>query len=129
MITEFNPKVCKSFSEDVMAAIAAVAEKHGVTVEYKGTRFSAQTAELKIEAVVVGGKSREQQQFEADYAYLAEVFDLPKNAIGKTFIHGGKKLTVLGANGRASKKPIVLSGSDGKQYTATVALVKALLVA
>lgn len=105
------------------AALKDVAARYGVTVRYRGGRFTDTMAALKAEFVVEGAEP----QGAADFRRLADVFGLKPEDLGRTFRSGGQTFTVVGLAPRKSKYPILATNAAGKTYKFTADGVAAYL--
>jgi hypothetical protein len=80
------------------------------TMSYnKGSIFPVS---VKIEVAKSG-----ESQFAVNFQKNAQFYGLQPNDLGKTIEYAGKKLTIAGLNKRARKRPIILTGEDGKSYS------------
>ena len=100
----------KLIAEDMKAALAAVAAKHGVTVKVGGGRFDDTAFTPKVEFAEAGAA-------EADFTRFAPSFGLQASSFGKAFNFNGKAYTVTGIRLNAPKQPVIATGTDGKTYT------------
>ena len=100
----------QALRNDINAALAAVAAKHGLSkLAATNAKFTDSTVDFKLEAVEAGGLTKEAQR----YAESAKMFGLPP--LGTPVAFGTTTYTPTGMNTTGSKI-IVSSSKDDKAY-------------
>lgn len=112
----FDRAACRVLREDLDAALAAVAEKHGITLKTGGMRFTDATVTIQVEAALPG-RSKNSEAFNRH----AHVFGLEQEDLGRELTINGWRLRIAGLRPNAPKRPVLLDrvGSKG-QVVATV---------
>lgn len=114
-ITDFAKVSKAEFNDlrsDIEKALEKVAAGYGVTFKALNASYLGGEATIKLQIVAKGGKTRAAIEFEQ----LAESYGLKASDLNRSFEADGKTFTVIGLNQRKAKQPIILQGSDGKQY-------------
>jgi len=114
---EFTKKNLPKLSDDIDAALAKVAAKHGISLKTGNARFSAQTVTFKLEATVNNADGTVQDK----YAIALEA--IYPDLVGKQITLNGNTQTVVGYNSRSRKWEFHVKGNDGKIRTTTRAVV------
>jgi hypothetical protein len=118
-IASFDRPLVRQVSEEAEAALAAVAEKYGLTITRQPGRFSPDRLTLKIDLIVATETGAP-----ADYASKAALIGLPEDSWGKTFIASGTEYTITEINLRRPKYPVSGTGPKGGRYKFAAAAVK-----
>lgn len=114
---EMNRDLARAISQDVLAALDAVAKKHNVAFSNKGGRFSSSCLTMKIEAAVIGASGTAETQERTAFKLQAKFFQLDPAWLDMTFAFGGEDYTIVGLNTKAYKSPVLATqASNGKTY-------------
>lgn len=122
-MTTLDRDLLKALRVDIDAALAAVAQKHGVkTLRTGNATFDpgAGSFTFKLEGVVEGGQGKDASRLE-----MERRFDSGLPAVGQAFTYGGTVYTAAGINTKATK--ILARRADGKVFLIPRDAVKALL--
>jgi len=122
-ITKFDRSTAKEVGAEVAKALQEVADKFGITFDYKGGTFDPEigTFSVKGDFSVADAK---QAKFEQLVPYYAP---LTVEDFNREFTMNGKTLRIVGLNNRAPKSPVLLEDNNGGQYKAPLAgVVRAL---
>jgi hypothetical protein len=114
-MTTFDRPTVRKVSDEAEAALAAVAEKYGMTLTRGNGRFSPDRLTVKFDfcmATEAGAPS--------DFARKAAMLGLPEDCYGQTFVSRGTRYTVTEINLRRPKYPISGAGPKGGRYKFTV---------
>lgn len=112
-----NRDLARVISQDVIAALDAVAKKHNVIFADKGGRFSATSLTMKIEAAVIGASGTAETRERTAFKQQAKFFNLKPEWLDMSFTFGGDDFTIVGLNTKAYKAPILaIQASNGKTY-------------
>lgn len=120
----FNRQTVKTIGEEIAAAAAAVAAKHGVTIEYAGGSFDPSgvaTIKVRVGLIAADGTVRTKEMIALND--LGTAYGLPADAAGRTFTASGRTFTVTGLNPRARKMPVIAKDANGKSFKFAVATV------
>ena len=116
---KINRAFLRVFTSDAKTALAAVASKHGVSVEYKGGSFAVDggNAILKFEIAAPNAQgetlSREAEVFKRH----AKEYGFKPEDLGTEFESGGETYQIIGLKRRSPKFPILASRvRDRKTY-------------
>jgi hypothetical protein len=105
---------CKLLNVEIAAAMAAIAEKHALTVENRGGTYDATTFTPRIKFSTTDAGATTWNRW-------ARLFDLPDDLVGKILRYGGDRYRITGLNPDAPKYPInVEREPDGKKMRFTV---------
>jgi len=111
----------RTISADALAALQAVADKHGLTVTAKGGTYGGGVFAAKFE-FKTGDADAE------DYALYAPSLGLPPDGYGAIFTSGGEEYVVDSIAPRSWKRPIICKkvGTD-QRFKFTADAVRAAL--
>lgn len=127
-ITQFDKSTSAAIGKTAVAALREVMAAHGLKIEYRGGSFTGPSFTFKIEAIVEGGETRQEEQWRVDFEFNAPYVGLKKEHFGKEISVGGKSMTIVGFNTRSRAKPVVLKDAAGTTYDAPVKLVQQAIV-
>jgi len=121
MTRSFDTPLCRLIAADVVEALKAVGEKHGMTITYEGGRYGDYTLDMKLKATITteGGQP-------GDFAKHARLIGLPEDCWGKTFVSlgSGESATITGIKLSRRKYPVSATTERGRQIKCPVAMVK-----
>lgn len=103
MIKEFNKANLKNVREDISAILSKYAKENGIEIKMGNISFNAGSFTTKMEAKVIGAKTKEDSALE---------FMMTTKGLVKTSKCGK---TLVGYNTRAGKYPFVFE-SAGKRF-------------
>lgn len=108
MITEFNKTNLCTLRDEINEALAAVAEKHNITLNAASATFYGSTMHFKLEGAVIGedgvAKSKEREALEAFY---------PQYVDKEVYLGRGVSGKVVGYSRRAKKYPFLVETPKG----------------
>jgi len=113
----------RAFSTEATAALAAVAQKYGVTAKFIGGSYdrSGATATMKVEVVNKTATGEVQDKRAVDFKALAPLYGLKAEDFGREFKHGGRIFKISGLNRRAKTMPILATcGGQGYKFSSSV---------
>lgn len=112
-------ELLKTLRVDMDAALAAVAEKHGVSLKVGNCTFSADTFTFKVEGIAEGGVTKEAAYYEMMAKFDKEL--PPLNAVVKVC---GQLFNVVGMRSRGKNTMVIKRVTDGKIFVASAMSVK-----
>ena len=113
-----NRLLIDAIREDINTALKAVARKHGLqTLETAKCIIGRGRFDFKVEGMLKGGKTKEQERYES-----ASFLNLPP--FGSKFVSKGTEYTITGLNTTGTK---ILASGAGKMWTWPVESVKKLV--
>lgn len=129
-IKQFDKANLKTLREDIDAALAQVAEKHGISLSIKNIRFDAANFRTQLEGATKGPTGevingdlatlREHGKF-----WLGDAFDA--NRAYRDPISGAMVLLV-GLNMKRQKYPVIYKNlSNGKSYKTSIEMAKRMI--
>lgn len=106
-IKTFDRAAAQAISDELDAALAVIAEKHGIQLRSTSIRFAGDhlTASIEAQPLAESGSG-----ITATAATMAEAYGLDINRVGP----GGERL--VDYNPRARKMPWVFSRPDGRRF-------------
>jgi hypothetical protein len=112
----FSKIDCQNFRNEINAALAAVAAKHGVSIKADGAKYTNSTIEFKLNVAKIsdGGKVVTKESLALPGAIAAH--GLAVGAADKTFVVQGLTLKLSGYNARCYAKPWLASDNFGKEW-------------
>ncbi len=115
-ISKFDKATAKMVSEEVLSALRAVAEKHGLGVVSKGGKYSLETFTPRFEFAIKSKEGILETTEAKNFKVWAESFGLTADDLGKTFLFRGSKYTITGLKPSAPKFPILAKREDGRGF-------------
>jgi hypothetical protein len=128
-VTFGNNEKCKTMLSDMYDAIAAIADKYGVSFDRTRKNFTYGPhnlnfkVEIKQAAFAVNGLSFTEMD-KRQWKLYAKGWGLPEDALGRKIIVRDKTFTIAGLSERKSSKPIRLVDARGNEYRATTDMLK-----
>lgn len=113
--------------DEMNAALKSIGEKHSLSFSVGKCKFSEQLAMFTVEVVVPNEDGKILTKSASDFITFAKCYGLKPEHLGKSFVSGNKTFTIKGLNTRSSKRPIIVSSTDGKEYIFTSETVVKLL--
>ena len=127
-IDSFDRTNLRMISDDIKTALAPVAAKYGITLQYKGARFSSDNAIFKMESATVGSTGVANTRERDDFKRYASMYGLSDTDLDKQISYAGRKYIIKGLNTRRSKYPIIATRvEDSKTILLTCEMVKSAL--
>jgi hypothetical protein len=122
-ITTFDRKTARDLSDEVVAALQAVAVRNGLTVEAAGGTLGVEFT-MKLKWGIVGV-----DKGKADFEQYAAAFGLEPSDHGKTFAAQGRTFEITGLKLGASKRPVLVRevGPSGRPFVFPIDAVKRAL--
>ena len=128
-IDSFDRINLRPLSIDIQSALAPIAAKYGITLQYKSSRFSPDNVTIKIEGATIGSSGVANTRERDDFKLYASMYGLKETDLDKEISYTGKKYIIIGLNTRRSKYPIVAKRiEDGKTILLTCEMVKSALL-
>jgi hypothetical protein len=128
-IDSFDRTNLRLLSDDIKTALTAVAANYGITLQYKGARFSPDNVIIKIEGSTIGSGGVVNTRERDNFKLYASMYGLKETDLDKEISYAGKKYVIIGLNTRRSKYPIVAKRvADGKTILLTCEMVKSSLL-
>lgn len=124
-MAESNRQKCRRITDEVAEAIAAIAEREGLTLKRERSSYTAGgTVTVKFTFESKADKAKK-----AEYASMdAELLGLPADVIGREFTCNGNMYVVTGLKLSRPKYPVEAERvSNGKGYKFPEDVVKAAL--
>ena len=110
----------------VIGDLAALCDERGLALAVVGTvKYGPTyvTINLTLSEIGVGGTVQSPEA--EDFARFATLDDVPKSALGRTFVVAGAEFKLTGYNHRATKSPYLATRlSDGKRFKFTPAAIR-----
>jgi hypothetical protein len=125
-VTQFNQANVKEIREEIDAALAAIAAKHGLAsirtgrITYSGTEFNAKiTAKTASDTVSVSGVAISTVARNAANAY-----GLPTDIFDRDVVLQGTSFKIVDINPKKPKNCITICNERGTQYITSVTAIK-----
>lgn len=121
----FTKTALNTIRTDLNAALAVVAAKHGITLDFKNISYSDNSFRTTLhgsssESAVDNNKS--------EFERYAARFGINVTAFNETFINRGDTFTIVGIKPRSHKYPILAKQrSNGKTYKMPMSAIPAEL--
>lgn len=125
-VKSFNRSVCQDVSEDALIALNDMAAKMGLAVTRGSGSYSESSYTMKVVFSVVRDGKVLSPGVEA-WNRWHDLYNLPKDALGKRILFMGRPYTIEGLSPRKSKYAILVKRNDGKEFRLTVSSVRAAL--
>jgi hypothetical protein len=116
----------KAFTKDAEAALASVAKNYGISITYKGGRYTGTNATIKFEIAAPDAVTGEILSAEAqEFKSLGHVFGFQPEDLGSKFTVRGTVYKITGLKSSRPKYPIsAIRVSDGKGFKFPEGVVK-----
>lgn len=112
-------KFLRTFNADAIAALEAVAKRHGVSIAQKAGSFArdGSNATIKFEIATVGNDGQVQTKDAQAFKRDAALFGIDPEALGTTFTVRGTEYRITGLSTRRPKYPISAERvKDGRAF-------------
>jgi hypothetical protein len=123
---EITMALLKQLRPEIEAALADLGEKYGIGFEVGSGSYNGSHATLKLEIGVLGDDGKVVSKEAENFKFLAPMYGLSESDLGRQFLLGGKRHTIVGINPNATRFPI-LTECGGKKYKVPVESVKRAL--
>lgn len=115
----------KQFRNDVVEALAAIAERYGCEVTAGNIKYDTSSIDLSLYFKAKGenGETAEEMDFKkhcGDYGFKPEDYSA-------TVVFEGKRYSFIGFNPRARKNYCIIRDSAGKEYATSIASIQSSL--
>lgn len=118
-IARFDRVSLKTLAEEIDAALAPIAERHGITLKLGSTRFD----EGEFRSSIIGASDA---KAEADRTRLADAAKWNGMDVAKV---GPKGERLVDFKARSRTRPWIVSHTDGKRYEYSTALAQRMFAA
>jgi hypothetical protein len=109
----------KQIGREVEQALQEVAERHGLTVDYRGGTYDPNTYKPRITLKSANAD-------ESEFKMYASRYGLERSDFGREFVSKGRLFRITGVSPRSPKRPILCEEVDtGRRFKFTAAGVKA----
>lgn len=105
-IKKFDRPTLKAIRGDMDAALMAVAEKYGITLEVGNVSFADTNFRAKLEARIQFGDG-ELTVAAQDFVNLARSYGFQPEDLGREFSSNGKRFKITGMKPGSSKYPVL----------------------
>jgi hypothetical protein len=110
----------KSFRKDFSVAVKSLEEKYDVKIELGNISYSETEFHGKVQCTKTSATGTVKQVNPDNFNWLKELLGFKGN-IGDSYTdHKGITYTVYDLDGKKPKFPVLIKGSDGKNYKTTV---------
>jgi hypothetical protein len=105
---------CRRLTEEAEQLLAALAEREGLTLQPKTSRYDRDggTFTIAFDLVSEVGQEKEKERARSDAALVG----LPESCIGQTFRHKGRTFEITDIVLRRPKYPVSARRDDGKTF-------------
>lgn len=114
----------KALRPEIEAALAAVAQKHGIVIRAGNCSFTPESATFKLELATIGTNGNVVTKEATAFKINAGFYGLTPDHLGKKFVSGGSEFTLVGYNSRAHKMPFVVKDERGRGFKMSEAAIK-----
>lgn len=132
-VKSFDRANLKDIRVDLNTALAAVAKKHGITLDVGNIRFDANSFSAKLSATVASSASTTTSApagvnptWVANFKKYAVMFGLKATDLNKQIKYAGKTVTIVGMRPKANQ-PIVIQRVTGGCVAVSAESVKSAL--
>lgn len=130
-ITKFNKRNLTAIFAEVEAALAPIAERHGIKLERKRCSYREDELPVAFQFITVelDGEGNAMDSRAKDFVKYADLYGLSKDDFLAEFRSNGTLYRITGFKPRASKYPVLAEDvKTGKTYKFPAEKVKAALV-
>ena len=119
-MTVLNKTTVTKLNNDVIAALQAVAKKHGVQLVAKGGKFDANGFRPRISFAAITEEGVMTKERTALASFKAQMAGFKSTDFGRKFTDCGRTFVIEGFRTRAPRRPLLVRDvTDNKQYTYT----------
>lgn len=124
VIRSFDRPTVHELRQKITAAVAAVCEEHGLTVESDSGRFDP--AAFHCGFVIRVLEEHAEDGDRAEFALHAHLFSLTPSDFGRRFVSRDKSFSLVGFKPQNRKYPVIGLGEDGARYKFPAAVLQEL---
>lgn len=118
----------RTLTDEINAALAPLAQRHGITLRVGGGSFGEAFAKLRVDVATIADTGEVNTRESSALGALGALYGLEGVQVGTVVTMQGDRFVVTGLNAKARKAPVCLRRErDGKEFKATVAMVKLAL--
>lgn len=115
-IKSFTKPVARQLGQQVEGLLQDFCKLHGLTVEFKGGKFSTDLFEMKVSLRTAVPDARAVAARDFQFQRAAILLGLPEDCCGKKAIIRSNLFTITGINLKCTKYPVCVTRSDGKLF-------------
>lgn len=122
---KFTPKFLDTILEEARAALAPVAERHGLVLQRKHCSYQSSEAPVAFKFVVPERNEDGSaiSPSETEFRRYASRFGLDPESFGQAFNYNGVDFRICGIKPKARRLPVLARNFDGKVYSFTAKVV------
>jgi hypothetical protein len=118
----------KALRDALQEAAKGVEQAHGVKVRFGNASYSSDNCCFKVEVMDLSANGTPIRREATTLGKLAEVYGLPKDAVGKEVVIGRGRFRLVGLNTKAQRFPVLAEClASGKTYKFALADVQRAL--
>ena len=122
-INSFDRANIRQINAEIQRALSSIANKYGVEINLKNTRFTTSNYSTKIEVATVGNNGVTMTKEAIDFNRYKNIKGINAD-LGDAFNYQGDIFTITGYKPRSSKYPVLAVSNDtGKTYKFPISLV------
>jgi hypothetical protein len=119
MITKITPQVCDLLRTEMVAAVAAIAAKHGISITPGRGTYSASNFTMKVEFAVKTEDGLTLSREATAYQQMCRYDGLLPEDLGREFVYGGRPIKIVGYMTKARRSPYLFQEvRTGKRFRA-----------
>ena len=112
---EMTAALLRQLRPEIQAALADLGKRFGVGFEVGSASYSGSHATFKLEVGALGDNGKVVSKETENFKFLAPMYGLSENDLGRQFLLSGKMHTIVGINSNATRFPI-LTECGGRKY-------------
>lgn len=112
--------------QQIIEDLSAMCDERGLSLSVKGAaKYGDTYVILNLQLAEVGADGVAKSVEAENFAMFATLDDVPKSALGRTFVINGAEFRLMGYNHRATKSPYLATRlSDGARFKFTPAAIR-----
>jgi len=118
-ISSFDKTTARELGAQVTAEIAALCDRLGLKVEYRGGTLGTTSFDMKLAFAVVSKDGVAQTKEAEAFKKYQRMHGIPLSALGQPFLSKGKTFILRGYNPSAPKFPFVAEDEQGRTWKMT----------
>jgi hypothetical protein len=115
-IKQFDRPTVRALEQEIIEALAPLAEKHGLTVDSAGGSFDDHKFSARVCFKPVENDEEREAREKREFAKYANLFGLTADHYGKQFTNQGRKYRLVGIEPQRPKFPFVAERDDGVRF-------------
>lgn len=119
-----DKQFANALAREAEEVLQVLAEKHGLTVKWKGGTIDGPSVTMKMEFAETGEAGVIMSREAVDFQRYAVRYDLDPDDLGAAFMASMGRVVIVGLKPRATKMPILVETEDGKRYKMAAEAVK-----